>query len=331
MRCAAAMAAIAVLFAVGEAHAWQERALHRDVLAVDRPVVELGPVIAEGDGPARVELRGSISSRVDGTTVDAVSRWSGDVRLRADAPWIVVPEGTTIVEEDPAAHRYVLAVPRSRDARIELAVRRLAHEHFLTPSELRERTTGAIEVRVLERVPEPAALARVAEAAGPARGAALAAGAASASLFLVLIAALASRRSRHADRALVRRARRAVRAVEREVDRLGPAFADVATSARGMLDGALAVQAHLGEVRDALGRTRRLSSAGAAERRLELHRQAREALDRLVHLVDRLEATATQLAARTAEHARARDIDARERDLDSDLDTAVSADAEAHG
>ena len=331
-RGAAALAAFAVLATASfaQAQAFEHRVIHREVLAVDRPIVDLAPWIARGDAPVRVELRGSITSHVDGSTFDALSRWDGDTRLTSDQPWLIVPDGAQIVREDPAAHRYVIEIPRGGSARFELLVRRLAHEHFLTPSELEARTTGAIEVLLVEPVPvavqmgvAPAAIA------GEIPLAAYMAGGAGVPLAIVLLLGVARRRRRRPDRILIARARRAVKGVEREVERLGPAFADVAAATRRMLDGALSVQRHLEEVRGALRRTRDLRSHGARERRGELHRAAREAVDRLAQIVDRLETTATRLAAQTASHAAARDVDRLLATLEAEFTTAKSADDEA--
>lgn len=320
---------VAFLLHAGVASAWEDHVIHQDHLAVDRALVDLGPFIAPGDGPVRVELRGTITSHVDGSTFDALSRWNGARRLTSDDPWILVPEGARIVEEDPEAHRYVLEIPRHGRARFELLARRLAHEHFLTPSELSARTTGAIEVRLLDPVPMavPVQIARADATSGVPL--AYLAGGAGAPLLLVLAMGLARRRRRRGDRVLLARAKKAVRAVCRETERLGPAFDDVATASRRMLDGAIAVVHHLDEVRAALRRTRALRSRGAHERRADLHRAAREALDRLAQIVDRLETTATQLAAQTASHAASRDVEALLGALDAEITTAVSADDEA--
>ena len=331
MRAAAVVGAlVGALCVSASASAWEERVLHQDHLTIDQPVVELRQWMDGGGGPAIVELRGSITSHVDGSTFDALSRWNGDTRLTSDDPWVTFPEGTRIVEEDPAAHRYVVAIPRRSSGRVELLARRIAHEHFLTPGDLTGRTTGAIEVRLLERVPvaTPVSSTRT-STAGDLPLAAYLAGGAGAPLLLVLLFGVAQRRRRRPDRALVARARKAVRAIDRETERLGPAFADVAGMGRRMLDGVLAVQRHLEEVRAALRRTRGLRSPGASERRADLHRAGREALDRLACFVDRLEGTATRLAAQTASHAKSPEVDALLAALDSELSTAVSADDEA--
>ena len=327
-----ALAALIVLASTAgaEAQAFEHRVVHQEQIAVDRPVVDLGPWVARGDGPVRIELAGSITSHVDGSTFDGLSRWNGDTRLTSDQPWLIVPDGARIVREDPAAHRYVIEIPRGGSARFELVVRRLAHEHFLTPSELAAQTTGAIDVRLVEPVPVavPIRVARASMADDIPLGAYMAGGA-GIPLAVVLLLGVARRRRRRPDRLLIARARRAVRAAEREVERLGPAFADVASATRRMLDGALSVQRHLEEVRAALRRTADLRSHGARERRGELHRAAREAVDRLAQIVDRLETTATRLAAQTASHAAARDVDALLETLEAELSTAKSADDEA--
>lgn len=322
----------AIPFLPGVASAWQERILAVHHIAVDRPRVDVSAWLQGPGDPIQVELRGTITNGLDGTTLDALSRWSGDTRLLGDDPWVQLPADVRLLERDPEAHRYLLEVPRHSDGVFELTVRRLAHEHFVTPTELRDRTTGSIELRVLAPPAAPATSGppRMASPVVSLPAAAVGAAAASVPLAVLLLFGLGRRRRQREDRALLRRARSAVRTIEHEADQLGPAFADVATASRRMLDAIAALQRHLVDIRAAARRTRHLRSSGARERREELMVRETETLVRMRGMVDHLETTATHLAAHSAGSTRAPDLARVLRDLDAELDLAVTADTEAH-
>jgi len=308
-----------------------QHVLTRVSLPVDGRWVDVRAFVPPGDAPVRVALTGTLSSAADGSEIDAMSRWAAGARIDAEGPFVVLPRGSRLLEQDPGIHRYVIEIPRQDDMRVAFDVTPIATRHLMTPTEVRAGLSGAVEMEILAPPLAPAVLALPSPRAETSLlpFAAFAGGAAGAPLLALFGWLFARRRRRRVDERLLRRSRAALRAVERESAPLGPAFGEVAVQARHMLDGALDVQRHFRAARAAERRTRGLRAEGAAARRGELREQQREALTRLRDIAERLEETATQLASHGAGQARTQDLDALLRGLDMEVSTAVSADEEA--
>ncbi len=130
-------------------------------------------------------------------------------------------------------------------------------------------------------------------------------------------------------RVLLRRATAADRAIRAEADALGGAYAHAVSASQLLCEGAPRIVAHLGEIRSALHRTRSMTSASVAEHRARLKRQEQTAMARLIAILERLEATAAQLAAQRAGQTMPGEIDRMLASLRREIDTAVAADEEA--
>ncbi len=130
-------------------------------------------------------------------------------------------------------------------------------------------------------------------------------------------------------RTLLRRAKSANKAIAAEAQELGGVYADAVGASDSLYQGAPRIVAHIGEIRAALDRTRRMTSASAHEHRARLERQEQAAIARLGSVVERLEATAAQLAAQRAGQAMAGEIDRMLASLRREIDVAIAADEEA--
>jgi hypothetical protein len=294
--------------------------------------VDLATYAPPGDAPMRVVLAGSYSYLLDGSEIDAVSRSVSGQRDVASGPFVALPPGTRVLDEDIGAHRYTVEIPRARSMPIALNVIGLANRDLVTASEARANLSGAIEIEVLvPPAPPPTAItrarARMTQTASAVPAGAWAGGALG-SVLLGVFAFVVARRRREHVAVLLRRAGRARAAIAREVIALGPAYDPVSASADRLDEAARQHAAHHRSITDALARTAFASSAEAAEGRASLARRKNEVVLRLEGLVARLEETATQLAGRNADAGRAVGVDRLLADLGADLDAAVEAEDE---
>ncbi len=277
----------------------------------------------------RVTLSGTVTSTVDGERYDAFHRLTDHGGQRV--PFVVLPPGASIVEEDYEAHTYVVELRHGRDLRIDPSV--ISARSLSTVCEVRNGLRGAIVVDVAaDPAAADAALAAAAsERAEPPMSTAEMAGygALAATPPMLLLALFgAFRRRRRPERTLMRRIEAAAAAVHREADRLGPAFAPVESAAEASRDeGKRLFRAH----RDAREAKRRLRSIGGRgnARFVDLDTAERKALRELEVLCDRLEDTAVSLASHDARHANAGDVESALASLGEELATALSADEEA--
>ncbi len=282
-----------------------------------------------------IELRGTIDSLHDGAVLDAFARRSDGRTFVAEGPFVALPEGSELVHEDLATHGYRIRLPAGGPHLVAFAIGRVGAAQLRTRSEVLADLRGAIAVCAIR---EPAlVVGDVVMAAAPTpegRGSRVplgvlgVLGALGAALAFGFALAWRRARSRDAWPRLVRRAARAVRAVDREVTRLGPAFSPVAAQSREVHDAFEQVRAHATELVRAAAR---IDGEGreAATRRESLRADADVARARAEALVDRLEATAAELAAELAEQHRAHDVDERASRLGKELELAVGADREA--
>lgn len=283
-----------------------------------------------------IELRGTIDSLHDGAVLDAFARRSDGRTFVAEGPFVVLPEGSELVHEDLATHGYRIRLPAGGPHLVTFALGRVGAAQLRTRSEVLADLRGAITLCAIR---EPALVVGEVVMAGPPtsdptsapRGSRVPLGVLGAlSAALAIGSAFAWRRARSRDAwpRLVRRAARAVRAVDREVARLGPAFSPVAAQSREVHDAFEQVRAHATELVRA---ATRIDGEGreAATRRESLRADADVARARAEALVDRLEATAAELAAELAEQHRAHDVDERASRLGKELELAVGADREA--
>ncbi|MCB9619012.1 MAG: hypothetical protein H6724_06125 [Sandaracinus sp.] len=280
-----------------------------------------------------IELRGTVDSIADGSVLDAFARRSDGRSFVAEGPFVGLPMGSELVHEDVAAHRYRVRLPHAGPHAVTFAIGRIASAQLRTRSETLATLRGRLEVCAL-RAPGLVVGDVVVESAGAsgetveASAAPFVGGAALLGLFGFAGLFARRRRSRDAWPKLERRADRAVRASEREVARLGPAFAPVASGAAEVLEVFRGVRAHAAELQRAVAR---IGGEGreAATRRDALRAEAAVAVARGEGLVERLEGTAASLAAELAEQHRVRDIDERAVRLGRELELAVAADREA--
>lgn len=290
------------------------------------------PVRVEG---RELELRGTVDSLHDGSVLDAFTRRSDGRTFVADGPFVALPEGSELVHEDAAAHTYRVRLPSEGPHLVAFALGRVGASQLRTRSEVLADLRGAIElcaIRPLAAAPADATVLseRTSSAAPRSLGPWL--GAAGLVLWLaiggVVGMAAARRRARESWRVLDRRASRSVRAAEREVVRLGPAYAPVAAQAREVLELFERVRAHARELESA---ATRIEGEGreARAKRDALRSEGVAAIARGESLVERLEGTAAALAAELAEQHRVHDVDDRALRLGRELELAVASDREA--
>lgn len=327
MRAALALALAALVPAVASAQAAWTTA-QRVPLPLDGSPVDLTALAAPHEDVLRLRLSGSVSFTYDGSEIDAMGRTVAGTRDVTAGPFVVLPPGSVVVESDPVAHRYVVDVPRSAAMDVRFNAMGLATQHLLTLSEARSQLLGAIEVEhLVPPPPPPTAAARVARHAEGVPALAWAGGGGGL-LLLLGLGFVVGRRRKDPIRALVRRAEIARAAIGREVVALGPAFDPVAASSERLLEVARQHAAHHGSLEAALARTAQMSSESAGAQRMSLSAKRGEVRAKLEAVVARLEETATELAGRNADSARARGVDALVAELAMDLDAAVSAEEE---
>jgi hypothetical protein len=325
-----ALLALVTLLASGAAHA-QDSIRWRGALPLDGRGIDAVSAAAPGTRMVRIALSGTMSCSIDGSEIDALSRFVGTLRDDATGPFVRLPRDARLISSDPASHRYVFEIPADATEGIALDIAPIAARYLITPTEARSSLIGAIEVEVLDP-PVPLAgyvgLERAPASTLLPLGL-IAGGVAGIPLLFGLGALVRRRRRSRPELALISRAERARAAIRRESDALGLAFVEVATSGERLFDSARAAAHHVEQLRDASRRTKDLTSTSAEERRAEIRVQQTEALARLSQIVDRLEGTAARLAAHRADHARVRNVEATVTDLASELETALSADTEA--
>lgn len=286
--------------------------------------LDLASMAAAHEEVVRVRFVGSYSFSVDGSEIDAMARTANGTRDVTAGPFVVLPPGSRVIEEDPVAHRYTVEIPRAASMPVSFNVLGLATRHLMTRTEALDAMVGAIEVEhLVPPPPPPTPTAQVARAADGVPMMAWVGGGTGAAL-LILMGFFFARRRRDPIQELLRRARRANSAIAREVIALGPAFDPVAASAERLSEAAGQHARHHGAIERALART----AAMGSDRRRELVIKRDDARLGLESLVERLEDTATALAGRTADTGRVRDVEALVSALDIDLGAAVEAEEE---
>jgi len=286
--------------------------------------LDLAPLASLDEDVVRVRLVGSYSFGVDGSEIDAMARTVNGTRDVTAGPFVVLPPGSRVIEEDPAAHRYTVEIPRAATMPISFNILGLATRHLMTLSEASANLVGAIEVEHL--VPPPPPPTPTERAARAAQGVPTLAwvGGGAGGFFLLGLGFAMARRRRDPIQELLRRARRANEAIAREVVAAGPAYDPVAASAERLLEAARQHVEHHGAIDRALART----ASMASKSRREMLVKRDDARVELETVVVRLEDTATQLAGRNADSSKAREVDALVRALDIDLGAAVEAEEE---
>lgn len=286
-------------------------------LSLDGAPVEVN----EGE---EVVLEGTVSSLHDGSEIDAFARRTSDLEFTGDGPFVNLPEGSEVLEADPAAHRYRVRI--GRDGEVSFAVQRLAMRQLLTRSEATSYLRGGFDLSVPLDAAAAPDVGREEMATSPAPWWPLL------GLLLLLAAGavvISRRRKTGPYPKLIQRGARALAAVGAEARRLGPAFAPVVESTASLQDGLRAMRGHAAAIASA---ERRIVGEGveSAAKRAALVEEGGDTLERARALVDRMEGVAAHLAAAVAEHARAGGVDDALAMLGSDLSIALEADAAAH-
>jgi len=325
-------AAAMALCAASVAHADETVVTHRVAVPLDGSVIDVGPLLGE---ERTVVFEGTVSNHLDGAELDAFARSTDRVRFEADGPWVLLPAGAQVVDEDVEGHRYTVRFAEG-PAPVSFAVGRLARMQLVTRSEQARSLSGRIEALVMGH-PAPAA-AGIVEPGRPSPGVAedagvswLAVGSGIAALPLFGLLLFGMRRRKPEEDALsmlLKRAERAMSSIGTEAQRLGPAFRDVEVASERLMDAARDTKTHADELDAARAR---IAGEGveATERRRELMRERRLAEERLEGLVERLEGVAARLASQVADHARAKGVDDVLGKLGDELDLALRADDEA--
>ena len=293
--------------------------------------IDLAGAEGPSERPVRIRVRGTLSSSIDGSTLDArgIERGAG-VRDETRAP-LVLPEGTVLVSADPAVHEYVLDVPRGSRARIAIDVGSLAARHLVTASEERAALTGALIVEVMAPVeavpPVQAATAAVVETSSAIPGWAWAGGLVSAPLLFGLLIAAARRRARP-EEVLLRRAVAAHGALVRAARALGTAFAGATRAADGLLAGARHASAHVAALDRAIRESEFVRSGEGAAKVAELRARRLSAIERLSRVVAQMEEAAVELAGARADRSEAGDVEQKLSALRSELEIGSATEAE---
>jgi len=324
---------ILVLTWLATAVSAQDAAVSRVSLPLDGTAFDIAPYASTGVAEVRIVVSGTVSSSIDGSEIDAMTRRVGTVQLDNEAPYLTLPRGSRLEHADRATHTYTFAIPRDRIMPVVFNPRALASSHLVVFSEAVNSLSGAIFVEVTTP-PEPFPVASLAQHAP--NGPYLPFGALLGLLLGIpatggaglLIRSLWKRRRTSEDE-LLKRARRAFRSIEDEVARLGPAFDDASVMSARVLEAAGATRQHLRELDGALHRTRWARAHSAQQRREEILNERHQAVDRLRVLAERLEETATRLAGHAAQQSRTSSIDEALSALSGELETAVEADLEA--
>jgi len=273
-------------------------------------------VVGRTPQPTRIRVSGTVTSSIDGATLDGATVLEGGV------PFVLLPVEARLVRADPLAHRYEYALPAGAQIRAALHVGGLAARHLVTASEATASLQGGIFLDDDVRRPSlPAATEP--EGAGDI---AIAATLVLPGFFLGGLAFW--RRRRRVERSLERRARIAARRVAREAAPLGPAFAEVVRSARALLVPVAALRCAAQDAAQAVARTSFARAPGAASIREGLVARREDSLRRLRALADRLEETATDLASHAVGTVPEGEIDRVVEALRRDLDAAVDAEIE---
>ncbi len=324
---------LAAMIGVSPAQAQeQDVVVQSERLPLDGQAIELG-----GDNTSRrVILRGTVTSRLDGSSYDAFTRVSSDRRVvLPDGPFVILPEGSTIVSEDREVARYEIQLESAGPFSIAFNPAPIAARNLVTFSEAADSLSGAIEVEVYGApvAPEPAIIAgqgRVAEPEKKPSRVALMVGAALVIPFVFFMVLMRRRPNKSEEHLLLARARVANRGIDDEQRRLGPAFADVATASDELLEQAVALTKSVKAIDDGLARSKQYdNSDGAARQREQLQNDRATTVERIRAIAERLEETATQLVAQVAGQAQPGGIEASLDQLKGEIKTAIDAEQEA--
>ncbi len=257
-------------------------------------------VPASRDGaPTRVRVTGTIDSTLDGAELDALAlRHVGAADLVLGPP-LLLSGGAEIVDSDPALHRYVIEAPPGTPIHATLAIARMASQHLVTATELRQSLRGAMEVEVMHRSTPAvtvAALGTTEESHGM-----LAAGLAA---VLAAIGLAVLRRREPEEARLLRRARRAREAIASRARALGPALAGVIAPAEKLEAAIRRTREHLGALDAALASTRWTEGAAARARVAEIDQRRATVRGDLERMTGELEAALVRLTSlETERHA----------------------------
>ena len=299
----------------------------RLALPADGSPLDLDSVL----GPSRiVELRGTFSNAHDGSEIDPFARRGESARFQADGPFVLVPPGTEVLEEDLEGHHYVLRFPEDTRATLAFAIARLAGQQLHTRTEAANLLTGRIEVLVHGVAPVPVEAETAAIVPTPPAPESTTMGWLWGLLGLIPVGGgLLFWRSRRDEwKEWLARASAAVRSIEREAARLGPAFDDAVGASRDLHERAKKMRAHAAEI--AAAQARIAGTSGEATARKEQLVAEGKALEvNMEALVGRLEGVAAQMSTQVAGQAKVRDLDDTLAAVGRELDIAIAADREA--
>lgn len=324
----------AILASISSAHA-EEVVRQRFALPLEGMSVDISSVVGPGAEPVRIRVFGTVTSSMDGSEMDALSRRVGTTHYESEGPFVRLPAGSRVVESDPEIHRYTFEVPRQPVMPLSVNLAPLAARNLVTHSELVASCNGALEVEVLG--PPLPVMAGSVEDVGRGSWFQLRHAVALGVLALLLLIGVAlrvfvGRQRARPELIVLRRVRIAARAIEVESRTLGPAFDHVVATASHLLGTSRLVRDHLVDTRAALKKTRSLRADGAATQRRKLEEQQVGILTCLTGIAERLEETAADLAARGAGRRRAHGVDdpaAIIAALQQEVESAVSATREA--
>ncbi|MCC7535523.1 MAG: hypothetical protein IT379_04895 [Deltaproteobacteria bacterium] len=236
-----------------------------------------------------------------------------------------------MTSRDETAHVYVVELPRSGPTTIALHVAPLATRHLVTLSEAQRSLSGAIELAVIDP-PPTATESAVASVEDHVSGISWVAVPAALGVLGVLgaLGLVLTRKRRRPEALLERRVKEALARLEREAVGAGPAFEEVIGTCRRLAGKSGEIRKHVEEIDRAIERTAwAKQSPGAQSQRDALRKEKAAALAQLRTLAERIEETATALAAHRAGRTGAKGIEDLLGHLRHDLETAVSAEDEA--
>lgn len=296
--------------------------VRRVTLPLDGTAVDVATLAGGSSGPFRIAFSGTVTSALDGSEIDAVSRWTGSIRHETEGPFVVLPPGSRLVESDPLSHRYVFVLPAEASLPVRFHVAPLATRHLVTRSEATGSLTGAIEADIT--IP---AVAPIAAVSARARNIPLPVALAGLSLLGGGILIMHRRRNREEVR-LQRRARQLARRIGRDARELGPIFEGVEASTSKLLETVDQLRLEIEESALAARRLRGLDPEASWERSEALRKKGDDLRAHMRTLVLRLEDLAARLATRGVEDAAPTDVGAVLERLDGEVAAAIRAERE---
>lgn len=292
-------------------------ASRRFTLPLDGTPVDLAQLASCSSGVLRVEFSGTVSSSIDGSELDAVSRWEGPTQQPWVGPFVLLPAGSRMVESDPVGRRYVFEVPCTDAMPVRFDVMPLAIRRLVSRTEADRTLQGAIEAEITVPGFPTLRADRASMTVHWAMAGTVAAG-------LVML----RRRRNREELRLQRRAKTLASGIRRHVRSLGPAFGGVEASSFKLLEVIRALREEVEQTRHTLHQIAMLGESAASERREWLVSRETSALERMRLLVKRLEQLVAQLASHALESRTPADVDTLLRCLEDEVARAVRAERE---